>query len=139
MKLYKGRPFYGYNHEAVRKGTGSVFCNEFTVLNDNNDWTEIPVAVYKKDDGSYVLLWQKGDKTLSSYRKEKDLENERYIEGVYCKLCGVAIYSKFSADIQYCPCGACHIKGGRTPKSEGGETVNIDLLTSQVSKMRRIL
>jgi len=137
MKLHKGRPFYGYNHEAVFKGTGTIFCNEFTVRDDNGEWTDIPVAVYKRADGNYVMLWQEGDETKSKVRKS--FANERYIEGVFCGLCGVAVYSKFFADCQYCPCGACYIKGGRTPKSEGGQIVNIDLLTDKVESLRKVL
>jgi len=150
MKINKGRPFWGFNHkEVLDKLNGTKFCNEFCIKDNQEKWSQFPLAVYyrnnpKDKETDYFYLWRQKEDTLISGMSKESMEEFRYQEGIHCVHCNDIIYSKYNQDNMNCSCDKCGIKGGREQTDITGESgdykmVIVDLLNDTFELMRKKL
>lgn len=143
MVLSKGRPFWGFNHEAIVEKIKAVkFCNEFCVKDNNGEWTAFPTAVYEMKDGTYTCFWVEGDDIRMGDVSAEEMKGNQFQDAVLCKKCDTIVYSKFSLDKAICNCGDVTVSGGRDElifTGEDTEVMVVDLLNDRVDKLRKTL
>lgn len=145
MKLNKGMPYWGFDHEKVlERFNGTKFINEMTIIDKIGNWSNVPVALYysnNTDKNPYFYLFMESGKLMIGGLSEQQLEEVRFQSGIHCLSCEDVIYSKHVRDFTHCSCGKVSIDGGREYCSVGFEDnvqyemVEIDLLTDTIRQI----
>jgi hypothetical protein len=139
----KKEDWYGLNHEKVReKFEGNpVFLNYFCVKGNYQ-----PSAVYhslnpnrEKGHKDYMLLTKFDEQWYVSGMSEKEMQKERYQDGILCLSCNTVLYSVNRHHFHKCGCeNETFVDGGKDYMRYGAmdisktEIVKLDLVSNEV-------